>query len=157
MMLLVKRMGSGPFGLMDPFRDLRWVHDEMDRLFVPFRRNDDGSSNAFGQWSPKIDLYEEKNNVIVKAELPGLRKEDISLTLKDDTLSITGERKEEHELKDDHYFVREGSVGRFQRVLTLPHEIKTKEVIAEFEQGILKITLPKSEVSKNQEVKIEVK
>ena len=157
MMLPVKTIVARTFGLTNPFRELRWVEDEMDRLFVSFWRNDDGFSTAIGQWSPKVDLYEEKNNVIVKAELPGLRKEDISLTLKDDTLTITGERQEEREKKGDHYLVREGSVGRFRRVLTLPHEIKTKDVKAEFDQGILKITLPKSEVSKNQEVKIEVK
>ena len=156
-MLPVKSMVSRTIGLADPFRGLRWVDDEVDRLFVSFLGNDDGFSTAIGPWSPKVDLYEEKNNVIVKAELPGLRKEDISLTLKDDTLSISGERKEEHEQKGDHYLVREGSVGRFQRVLTLPCEVKTKDVIAEFEQGILKITLPKSEVLKNQEVKIDVK
>ena len=156
-MLPVKSVVGRALGFGDPFGEIRKMHDEMDQLFTSLWRSD-GEKPAYPmEWVPSVDMFEGDKEIVVKAELPGILKEDLSLTLKEDVLTIRGERKQESEKKPDHYFVREGAYGSFYRVLLLPYEVQADQTTAVFENGILEITLPKAEAAKTHDVKIEVK
>ena len=106
--------------------------------------------------SPTVDLYEEKDDIVVKAELPGLEKDDIEVNLSDNRLTIRGEKKQEEEVKRENYYRSERSYGSFSRTLELPREVQTDKVKAAFKNGILEIRLPKTEEAKKKETKIKV-
>ncbi|EEP60489.1 small heat shock protein [Sulfurihydrogenibium yellowstonense SS-5] len=106
-------------------------------------------------WSPRVDVYEKDNNVVIEAEIPGAKKEDIELKVKDNAVIIRGEVKKEEEKKDENYYRRERFYGKFERVIPLPADVKIEEAKAEYQDGILKLTIPKSVQEK--EVKIEIK
>ena len=108
------------------------------------------------EWLPSIDLKENKNALIVKAELPGLEAKDVELTITEDILTIRGEKKEEKEEKDEHHFFVESYCGSFERKIKLPMLVKTDKIDATFDKGILTIKLPKSEEAKKKEIKIKV-
>jgi HSP20 family protein len=142
----------------EPFRDLRKMHDEMDRLFSSlWPKTDARDEHAGSAWTPAIDVYEEKEQYVVKAELPGVKKEDVSLSLMDDVLTIKGERRYEKEEKQEGFLRVESAYGTFQRALQLPQSVKGDAVTAEFKDGILRITLPKAESVKSREIKIDAK
>ena len=109
------------------------------------------------EWLPSIDLMETKDKLVVKAELPGLEAGDVELSIVDDILTIRGEKKEETETKDEHHFFVERHWGSFERRIKLPALVKTKDIDAIFDRGVLTINLPKSEEAKKKEVKIKVK
>jgi heat shock protein Hsp20 len=105
--------------------------------------------------SPRVDVYEKDNNVVIEAEIPGAKKEDIEVKVKDNAVVIRGEVKKEEEKKDENYFRRERFYGKFERVIPLPADVKIEEAKAEYKDGVLKLTIPKSVQEK--EVKIEIK
>ena len=105
---------------------------------------------------PAFDLYEEKDDVIVKAELSGLSKEDIHVNLANSTLTVKGEKKKHEELKEENYFYQERSYGAFTRTIQLPSEVKTDQVKATFKDGVLEIRLPKTEEAKKSSVSIKI-
>jgi HSP20 family protein len=106
---------------------------------------------------PSVDIFEEKNDVVVKAELPGVKKEDIDVTLTDDTISIAGEKKKEEKVERKDYYRWESSYGSFVRTLTLPAEVQTDKAKTKFEHGILEIRIPKTAeaIKKEKKLKIE--
>jgi HSP20 family protein len=110
-----------------------------------------------GAWGlrPKIDIYEKGNSVFVRAELPGVKTADIRLSVDGSTLTISGEKKEEREIKKDNCYQAEGFYGRFQRTVELPAEVKAEGAKATYRDGILKIELPKSESQRRKEIRIE--
>jgi HSP20 family protein len=156
-MLPVKRNNERVLAVWEPFRDLRTIDDEMNRLFSSFWPNGDRELATAGPWAPAADLYEDKDQIIVKLELPGVRKEDVSISLTEDTLTIKGERKSEKEETRENYYRLEGNYGSFLRMIELPRPVKSDAVKAEYRDGILKIVLPKAEESKTREIKIDVK
>lgn len=99
-------------------------------------------------WAPSIDVYEKDNALIVKAELPGVKKEDVQVTLDDGDLVIRGERKAEHEVKEQDYYRMERSYGSFQRRLPLPFDVKPEQVTANFKDGVLELRIPRPAESK---------
>ena len=105
---------------------------------------------------PSIDVYEEKDTVMVKAELPGMKKEDIQVNLTGDMLTIKGEKKQEEEVKEDNYYRRERSYGSFLRSVELPCDVKGGEIKASFKDGILEIRLPKTEEAKRKEIAVKI-
>jgi HSP20 family protein len=105
--------------------------------------------------SPSVDMYDKKDEIVVKAEIPGVEQENISIYLTNHTISIKGEIKKEEEVKESDYHYCERSYGSFARALTLPAKVQTDKVKASFENGILEIHLPKAEEAKPKEVKIE--
>src|SRR5271165_3808132 len=113
------------------FGRLFGLRDELDRLFEPFAELSRGSQ-LLSVWNPAIDLYEDKDNVIVKAELPGMKKEDIDVSLHEGALSISGERKSEEKLENAETCRVERFVGRFSRSLTLPTLVKGDQVAAQY-------------------------
>ncbi len=144
-----------------PFRDIELMGKEMDRLWdtffeeAPFSRlarRDDWAS----KWLPTLDLSETKNEFVVKAEVPGMSPKDIDISLNGGILSIRGEKKQEKEEKEENYHFIERSFGAFTRTVRLPAEVQSDKIKAAYKDGVLKITLPKSEESKRKEVKIKV-
>ena len=130
------------------------LHDEIDRLFgAPLL--DDGVNTA-GTWAPAVELFEDKENVVVKAELPGMKKEDISVTLHEGVLSITGERKEEKKAEEHGLYRSERFYGRFQRGITLPTTVAANKVKADYKDGVLTVTLPKTEEAKPRQIDVNI-
>jgi HSP20 family protein len=138
------------------FGRLTDLRDEIDRLFeAPLAELTRGSQLLSG-WTPALDLFEDKDNLYVKMELPGMRKEDIDLSLHDGSLSISGERKSEEKFKDAEVYRAERFYGRFQRTVTLPTPVATDKVKAQYKDGVLFITLPKSEEAKPKHIDVNV-
>ncbi len=139
----------------DPFRELVNLRDDMDRLFNTFFGRHPEEPEGF--WTPVIDLEEDNENFIVKAELPGMKKDDIKISVRGNQLSITGERKQESEVKNKTYHRIERSYGKFSRIITLPTDVEADQVKASYKDGVLTVTLPKPESMKPKEIEVEVK
>jgi HSP20 family protein len=135
------------------FGRLFGLRDELDRLFEPFDDLARGSQ-FLRAWNPALDLYEDKDNVIVKAELPGLKKEDIDVSLHDGALTISGERKTETKFDEAQTHRAERFVGRFSRSVTLPSPVSVEKITATYQDGILTITLPKTEEAKPRQIAV---
>ena len=137
-----------------PFKEIMDVRDDFDRLVDRIFNRD------FDLWEggrvPAIDVYEEGDNIIVKAEIPGVKKEDISVSLNGDILTISGKSQEEKEVKKENFYRKEIRSGTFSRSLTLPAQIDKDKVKASYKDGVLQLTLPKSPEEKKKEVKIKV-
>lgn len=142
-------------GVWNPFRDEDRFETDFNRVFNSFWHRGVDDPAVVKGWLPSVDLYEEKGKVVVRAELPGIKKEDITLTLTEDTLTLQAERKQENEVKNERYHVREGSYGTFHRVLALPADVKAEKATADYKDGILTIHLPKTEETKARKIKIE--
>ena len=104
-----------------------------------------------------LDIYEEGNNIVVKAPLPGIKPEDLNIEVHENVLTISGEVKEEKERKEKDYHLRERGYGHFQRSVTLPEEVKVDQAEAEFSEGILTLTLPKTESAKKKKILVKSK
>ncbi len=136
------------------FDRLPSLRDELSRLFdfaLPTR-----DSGLFSGWTPALDVYDEKDNFVVKAELPGLKKEDIDINVHNGVLTISGERKQEAEKKEGQTFRSERYFGRFQRSVTLPAAVDVSKVKASYKDGVLTIDLPKAEEAKPKQIAISV-
>ena len=140
-----------------PFRELERVRREMDRLWDSFfeegpkRRGEEA-----GEWLPSLDVAETENDIVVRAEIPGIDPKDIDISLANDLLTIKGEKKQEKEEKEENYHLIERSYGSFSRSVRLPGEVRSDKISASYKNGILKVTLPKSEEAKKKEIKIKV-
>jgi HSP20 family protein len=140
-------------GTWEPFNHLSTLRDEINRLFeVPHA--DGGRESEFFGWAPPMDLYEDKNNLVVRAELPGMKKEEIDISLHEGSLVISGERKLEAENNDGDASRSERFFGRFQRALQLPKPVNAEGVNATYQDGILTVTLPKTEESKPKQITV---
>ena len=143
----------------DPFRDMLSIQERMNRLFdETFGRatKSEGEELARGVWSPAVDIYETDENIVMKAELPGIDKKDVSIEVKDNMLVLKGERKFEKEIKEENYHRMERAYGSFQRTFTLPNVVDKDRVSAKYKDGVLEITLPKIKEAKPKQVKVEV-
>jgi HSP20 family protein len=109
-----------------------------------------------GAWVPPVDIFETGESIVIKAELPGISKEDITLEVKDNTLLIKGEKKFEKEVKEENYHRVERSYGAFQRSFSLPSTVQQDKVKAKVRDGILEVTLPKAEEAKPKQIKVDV-
>ncbi|MES2568420.1 MAG: Hsp20/alpha crystallin family protein [Verrucomicrobiota bacterium] len=137
-----------------PFDRLATLRDEMNRLFDISQPSRD--TGLFSGWSPAVDIYDDKESFRVVYELPGMKKEDIELTVQDNTLTISGERKVDTERKEGQTFRSERYFGRFQRSVTLPVPVDSGKVKATYQDGVLSIELPKSEEAKPKQIQVDV-
>lgn len=139
----------------EPMRNVMTLREAMDRLF------DDAFTRPVGLSGfsaiPAIDMYQTSDEVVVKAALPGLKPEDVQISVTADVLTLRGEVKEEKEEKDATYHIREQRYGSFERAVMLPTDVQTEKARAEFENGILTITLPKAEAVKPKNITIKSK
>jgi HSP20 family protein len=106
-------------------------------------------------WPPALDLHEDKDTLVVKVELPGMKKEDIEISLHDGCLSISGERKNEQKFEDAEVYRAERFVGRFQRTVTLPAPVAADKVKADYKDGVLTVTLPKTEEARPKQISVQ--
>lgn len=140
----------------------RW--DPMGVFEMPFNRLFEGLRSPFAEeafpltrWAPACDIYETEKEVVVKAELPGLKKEEVNVSIENNVLTIHGERKFEEETKKDNYHRVERTYGEFMRSFTLPTFVDAARIGAEFKDGILMLTLPKREEAKPKQIEVKVK
>lgn len=139
----------------DPFRDLMTLRERMNRLFEDaVSGRGEEKDLVSSSWSPSVDIYEDENNLVLTAEVPGIEEKDIEIKIEDSTLTLKGERKFEKETKEENFHRIERSYGSFSRSFTLPHYIDQDKIEAEHENGILKITMPKKPELKPRKVKI---
>lgn len=130
---------------------------EMDRLWDRFLEYTPFRDKLSEEWSPSVDISETENELVVKAELPGLEANDITVDLSGDILTIKGEKKKESEEKSEHHHYKERYFGSFQRSFKIPVSVRTEDVEATFDKGVLEVVFPKTEESKKKEIKIKVK
>lgn len=142
-----------------PMRDLVSIQDEMNRVFDRFFSRDpweDREDVSSSGWSPSVDISETKDEFVVSAELPGLKKDDVHITFTNGVLKIEGERRKEKEEKDANYHRVERSFGKFCRTFQLPTMVQSGKISADFRDGILIIHLPKTEELKPKEIEVKV-
>ena len=143
--------------MLSPFSEMeRMMEDFMRRPFSMFPMMWPLTGQIEEALSPAIDVFEEDNTIVVKAELPGMRKEDISVELSDGILKITGEKKREEKVEKKDYYHTERSLGFFERRISLPAETQIDKVKASFKEGLLEIKVPKSEETKKKQRKIKI-
>ena len=142
----------------EPFRDLISLREAMDRLFEEsFVRPSEGRLALAGAGALAVDMYETDDAVVVKSAIPGIKAEDIDISITGDTLTIKGETKAEEEVNEENYIRRERRHGAFCRTLALPLPVVPAKADAEFENGVLTLTLPKAEEVKPKAIKIRAK
>ena len=143
----------------DPFQDLITLQDRMNQIFEQTLDRSRGKREGMtaSAWSPPVDIYETAENLILKAELPGLSKNDIDIQVRDNRLTLKGERRHEKEVKEENYLRVERAYGAFQRVFSLPTDIQPDKIHATFKDGVLEVTIPKAEVAKPKQITVEVK
>jgi HSP20 family protein len=139
-----------------PFWQLSSLRDEIDRLFdAPLAEFTRASQQFLGGWLPAVDMYEDKDNLVVKAELPGLKKEEIEISLHEGVLTLSGERKQEEKHNDAEVRRSERFLGRFQRSVSLPSPVQMDKVTASYKDGMLTVTLPKTEEAKPKLIQVK--
>jgi HSP20 family protein len=138
------------------FGGLSTLRNEIDRLFDASWPELARTSGFLGGTTPALDVFEDKENLVVKAELPGMKKEDIDVSLHDGSLSISGERKSEEKWQEAEVYRSERFFGRFQRVVPLPAAVDARKIKAEYKDGILTVTLPKSEEAKPKHIDVQI-
>jgi HSP20 family protein len=142
----------------EPLRELSSLQTEMNRLFnaafdAPTSGGNGGQSR---RWMPAMDLLETQDHFVLRADLPGVNEGDVNIELEDSVLTISGERKSEHEEREEGYYRVERAFGRFSRSLTLPKGIDPEAVTAAFDAGVLEVRIPKPEERKPRKISIAV-
>ena len=140
----------------DPFRDLRGLKDDVNRFFslnIPRGRHQE--EIVRGDWSPSVDIFEGKDEIVLEAELPGMRIEDVEVSIENNVITLRGARKFEKTDEGDNYHRVERSYGTFTRSFTLPRNVSSEEAKAEYTNGILQVTLPKKEAAKARTIEIK--
>ena len=139
----------------EPLRELGTLQTEMNRLFNTVFDSPGGNGGTMRRWMPAMDLLESGDHFVLRADLPGMSEEDVSIELEDSTLTITGERKAEHEKEGEGGFYRvERASGAFNRSLTLPKGVDPEAVTASFDRGVLEVRIPKPEERKPRRISI---
>ena len=141
-----------------PFSDMVTLRQAMDRLFDDSIINPSRLTSVFGEGAAlPIDMYETDENVVLRASVPGVKPEEVDITITGNTLTIKGETKHEEEVKKENYFRQERSYGTFTRTITLPSSLETDKAEATFENGVLSLTIPKAEEMKPKQIKVKPK
>lgn len=139
----------------DPFRELRNLQDEMTRLFSGVAPSSLSREEMMhGAWNPSVDIYEDKENLVLEAELPGMKREDFELSIENNVITLHGERKFEKKSEGDNYHRVERSYGSFTRSFTLPQTVTPDGAVADFANGVLRVSLPKREETKARKIEI---
>src|SRR5258708_32140287 len=141
----------------EPFQDLVTTQDRFNRFFnSTLARFLDDSAAGTRPWAPAVDIYETDQNVVLKAELPGVDPKDVEARIEDGTLYLKGQRKFEKEAKEENYYHVERAYGSFMRSVSLPSSVDPDKAEAEYKDGVLILTMPKREEAKPKTVKINV-
>ena len=139
----------------DPFRDLRSLQEEVNRLFsTNLGRGFGDEGIGRGAWNPSVDIFENKDQIVLEAELPGMSRDDFELTVENNVITLRGERQFEKKEETDNYHRVERSYGSFTRSFTLPQTVSAEGANAEYRNGVLRVTLPKREETKARRIEI---
>ena len=138
------------------FGRLSSLRDELDRLFESPWAELSRTSQLLSGWTPALDMHEDKDSFVVQAELPGMKREDIDVSLHDGALSISGERRTEKQYEEAEVYRTERFFGKFQRTVTVPAPVAADQVTAQYKDGILTVTLPKTEAAKPKQIDVKV-
>ncbi len=143
----------------DPFRYLAELQEDMNRLFdlSLARLPREALGESVAEWLPAVDVIDEKDKLRIKADLPGVDKNNVEVNIEDGVLTIKGERKQEKEEKDKNYYRRECFYGVFERSISLPAEVDIEKAEANYKDGVLEIILPKKEEAKPKQLKLKIK
>ena len=144
------------FEKWDPFEELNTLRNRMDRVFAKFGDELDQPIMA-GNWMPTTDVYETKDALVLKTELPGIEEKDIDIELQSNVLTITGERKKEEKIDEKSYQRFERRYGNFVRSFTLPPNVNLEKITAAFDKGLLEIQIPKKEEAMPKKVKLAIR
>jgi len=141
----------------EPLRELSTLQNEMNRLFnTAFDTPSSGNGGTLRRWMPAMDLVETQDHFVLRADLPGLSEEDVNIEIEERVLTVSGERKSEHESTKEGYHRVERAFGKFARSLTLPEGIDPEAVTASFDKGVLEVSIPKPEERKPRKISIGV-
>ena len=145
--------------ILDPWRDFGTLQERINRMFDDTMRalyphEDEGLER--GTWVPAVDIHETEDGYVVKADLPGMKREDIQIDLKDSTLHIKGEKKFEEKVSKDKYIRTERAYGTFIRSFTLPSNVDAEKIKASYKDGVLELSLPKKEEAKPKQIRVEI-
>ena len=141
----------------DPFREMAILQNRVNRAFGDIGRRYDDEAFARGAWVPPVDIFEnEKHEIVLKAELPDLNREDIELKVENNTLTLGGHKKAGNDVKDEQYHRIERSFGSFSRTFTLPATVDTGRIAAEYKNGVLTVKLPKREDAKPKQIHVQI-
>jgi HSP20 family protein len=147
-----------PITRFDPFRDLAVLQDRMNRLFNDTYggRNEEDHMLNRGTWIPPVDIFEVEGELVVKAELPDMKRDDIDVTVENSTLTIRGERKLDNEIKQENFHRVERAYGSFVRTFSLPPTVDSGRIGAEYKNGVLTVKLPMREEAKARSIDVKV-
>ena len=142
----------------DPFRDVAALQDRINRIFNDSfgRSRDLDDEVSLYDWRPPVDIYETDDGIVLKVELPGVNKDDVSVEVKDNVLTLKGERLLDPKIKDDHYYRKERSFGKFNRSFSLQEPIKPDLIKAGFKDGILTVEVPRPEEEKPKQITVNI-
>lgn len=140
----------------DPFADMHQLREQVNRLFEQSLTRSGNEPASMRTWAPSVDIVETENELVVHAELPGIKPEDIQIQVEGDTLTLRGERKFEKEEKGKQYVRVERAYGSFQRSFTLNVPVKQDKVSANYRDGVLEINIPKAEEVKPKQIKVNI-
>ncbi len=142
----------------DPFRNVATLQDRINRLFEDSfpRSRDIDEDISMCEWKPSVDIYETEEGIVIKAELPGVNKEDVSVEVKNNILTLKGERFVDKEIDEDKYYRRERCFGTFHRTFTLQDTVLPDKIKAKFRNGVLEIEVPKPEEEKPRQISVNV-
>ena len=140
----------------EPFREFATLQDRMNRLFRESFSDDRDEALTTSTFAPAVDVYEDEHKVTLKIEVPGIEEKDIDVRVENNTLTVHGERKIEKEEKEENYRRVERQYGSFTRSFNLPQTVDTENVAANYDKGVLKISLPKKAEAKPKQIKVHV-
>lgn len=141
-----------------PLWDTRFpsLRDEMDKMFEDFFEKVRFPSTREHSWTPSLDVYETKKEVIIIVDIPGIDPKEVAVSITEGSLTIKGERKKDPDLKDEELYRAEREFGAFQRMIQLPSEVAADKAKASYTNGVLKITIPKTQKSAPKEVRVDI-
>jgi len=142
----------------DPFRNVAALQDRINRMFEDSFSQADRGNDEMGSygWRPSVDIYEIEGGIVIKADLPGVEKENVSVEVKDNLLTLKGLRDEEADRGEQCYFCQERNFGQFQRTFTLQYNVDPEKIKASFKNGVLKVTVPEPEEEKPLKIQVNI-
>jgi HSP20 family protein len=141
----------------DPFREMAVLQDRVNRVFGDLSRRFDDDVTARGTWVPPVDIYEnDQHELVLKAELPDLKREDIDIRVENNVLTLSGQKKAEEEVNEDRYHRIERTYGHFSRTFSLPNTVDTSKIAAEYKNGVLTVRLPQREDARPKQIQVQI-
>ena len=156
MMLTNRQPRFASLGISNPFEGLAGFRRLFDEPFASSMERACCSSAEENEWKPLVDVVDSKDGILLKVEIPGVKQEDISISVEENTLTVKGERKQESQVNEEGYSRFERSYGAFQRSVLLPPTVDADRVKATYKDGVLEVQLPKKEEAKPKTIKVEI-